>query len=378
MKAVCMCVGVHLPYSPKWYWPVEGFTGVPEMDRYFDRNQIFSRLLKAGREFLRLNDLFIESIERGGSYAFDLSGPFLEQCRWDPEMLESFRELAESRRVEFTGSCNYHSLSALYPDLSWFREEVTIYREMMKELLGVSPETFVNTELLYTQRAGDILGEMGFKCLIAEGSRNILDGYDPVRVFESQLPILLRHINLSEDLELRFSEKSWEGYPLIPDKFADWIAGIEGDVLTLYLNNTSLCLHHRNKSMIADFIRAFPEALKSRGIEMITPSEAVSRFSPLRLPTLGTEQTIRYGMHNAVGNHAQQLYLRELVRVGEELSEIKGKKNYGRLKQIFGYLQQSEILFSMGPGNSREGHERAVNYYSILSDLRRAVLEESA
>ena len=166
-----MCMGVHLPYSPKWYWPVEGFSGVPEMDRYFDRNQIFSRLLKTGREFLRLNDLFTESIERGGSYAFDLSGPFLEQFRLDPELLESFRELAESRRVEFTGSCYYHSLSALYPDLSWFREEVTIYREMLRELLGVSPETFVNTELLYTQRTGDILAEMGFKCLIAEGSK---------------------------------------------------------------------------------------------------------------------------------------------------------------------------------------------------------------
>jgi len=110
---------------------------------------------------------------------------------------------------------------------------------------------------------------------------------------------------------------------------------------------------------------------------MVTPSEAVSRFSPVKLPTLGTEQTIRYGMHNAAGNHAQQLYLRELVRVGEELSEIKEKKNYQKLKQIFGYLQQSEILFSMGPENAREGHERAVNYYSILSDLRRAVLEES-
>lgn len=373
-----MCVGVHLPYNPKWYWPVEGFSGVPEMDRYFDRNQIFSRLLKTSREFLRLNDLFMESIEKGGSYAFDLSGPFLEQCRWDPELLESFRELAESRKVEFTGSCSYHSLSALYPDLSWFREEVTIYREMIRELLGVCPETFVNTELLYTQRAGNILAEMGFKCLIAEGSRNILDGYDPVRIFENQLPLLLRHINLSEDLELRFSEKNWEGYPLIPDKFADWIANIEGDVLTLYLNNTSLCLHYRNKSMIADFIRGFPEALKSRGIEMITPSEATSRFSPLRLPTLGTEQTIRYGMHNAVGNHAQQLYLRELVRVGEELAEIRKKDNYQKLKQVFGYLQQSEILFSMGSGNTREGYERAVNYYSILSDLRRAILEERA
>lgn len=373
-----MCVGVHLPYSPKWYWPVEGFFGVPEMDRYFNRSQIFSRLLKTGRELLHLNDLFLESIERGGSYTFDLSGPFLEQCRWDPELLESFRELAESRRVEFTGSCGYHSLSALYPDLSWFREEVTIHREMLKELLGVKPETFVNTELLYIERVESILADMGFRCLIAEGSKNIMDGYDPVHVFENRLPILLRHINLSEDLELRFSEKSWEGYPLIPEKFADWIASMEGDVLTLYLNYASLCLHHRSKSMIADFIRVFPEILKSRGIEMITPSEAVSRFSPLRLPTLGTEQTIRYGMHNAVGNHAQQLYLRELVRVGEELDAIKEKENYQTLKQVFGYLQQSEIFFSMNSENMREGYERAVNYYSILSDFRRAVLEEGA
>ncbi|AKB17219.1 Alpha-amylase [Methanosarcina sp. WWM596] len=348
------------------------------MDRYFDRNQIFSRLLNTGRELLRLNDLFLESIERGGSYTFDLSGPFLEQCRWDPELIESFRELAECRKAEFTGSCFYHSLSALYPDLSWFREEVTSHRELLRELLGVNPETFVNTELLYTERVESILTDLGFRCLIAEGSRNILDGYDPIRVFENHLPTLLRHINLSEDLELRFSEKNWEGYPLIPDKFADWIASMEGDVLTLYLNYTSLCLHHRSKSMIADFIRVFPEALKSRGIEMITPSDAVSRFSPVRLPTLGTEQTIRYGMHNAVGNHAQQLYLRELVRVGEELAEIKEKKNYQKLKQVFGYLQQSEILFSMNTGNVREGSERAVNYYSILSDLRRAVLEEGA
>ncbi|AKB38378.1 Alpha-amylase [Methanosarcina siciliae C2J] len=376
MKAVCMCLGVHLPYSPKWYWPVEGFSGVPEMDRYFDRNHIFSRLLKTGRELLRLNDFFLESIERGGSYAFDLSGPFLEQCRWDPELLESIRELAESKKVEFTGGCCYHSLSALYPDLSGFREEVMVYSEMLRELLGVNPVTFVNTELLYTERVDSILADMGFRCLIAEGSRNIMDGCDPVRVFENGLPTLLRHINLSEDLELRFSEKSWEGYPLIPDKFADWIAGIEGDILTLYLNYTSLCLHHRNKSMIADFIRTFPETLKSRGIEMITPSEAVNRFSPVKLPTLGTEQTIRYGMHNAIGNHAQQLYLRELVRIGEELAEIKEKPNYQKLKQVFGYLQQSEILFSMGPENTREGYERAVNYYSILSDLRRAVLEE--
>ncbi len=371
-------MGVHLPYSPKWYWPVEGFFGVPEVDRYFDRNNIFSKFLKTSRQLLRLNDLVLESIERGGRYSFDLSGPFLEQCQWDPELIESFHELEETGSVEFTGSCIYHSLSSLYPDLSWFKDEVLLYRELLREVFGITPETFVNTELLYTERVGKILSGLGFKCLIAEGSRNLMNGYGPVHVFENHLPTLLRHINLSEDLELRFSEKNWQGYPLIPEKFADWIASMEGDTLTLYFNYANLCFHYKNQSMITDFIRVFPEALKARGIEMLTPSEAVRKFAPVRLPTLRTGQTIRYGMHNAVGNHAQQLYLRELVRIGEELSELEENKDYRKLRQVFGYLQQSEIFFSMNSGNIREGYERAVNYFSILSDFRRAVLEEGA
>jgi alpha-amylase len=207
---------------------------------------------------------------------------------------------------------------------------------------------------------------------------NLMNGYDPVNVFENHLPTLLRHIDLSEDLELRFSKKEWQSYPLIPEKFADWIASMEGDVLTLYFNYANLCLHYRNKSMITDFIRIFPEALKARDIEMLTPSEAVKKFTPVKLSTLETEKTIRYGMHNAVGNHAQQLYLRELVRVGEELSGLKENKDYRKLRQVFGYLQQSEIFFAMNSGNIREGYERAVNYFSILSDFRRAVLEEGA
>ena len=52
---------------------------------------------------------------------------------------------------------------------------------------------------------------------------------------------------------------------------------------------------------------------------------------------------------------------------------------YSHVQRLFGYLQQADILFSMKSGESiREGYERAVNYYSILSDFRRAVLEEEA
>ena len=66
------------------------------MDRYFDRENIFSKFLKTSRQFLHLNNIIMESVEKGGRYSFDLSGPFLEQCRWDPELLESFHELKKA------------------------------------------------------------------------------------------------------------------------------------------------------------------------------------------------------------------------------------------------------------------------------------------
>jgi alpha-amylase len=74
-------MGVNLPYSPKWYWPAESFSGVPEIDRYFDRKSIFSKFKYTSGQIPQLNELLLESVEKRGVYSFDLSGHFLEQCR---------------------------------------------------------------------------------------------------------------------------------------------------------------------------------------------------------------------------------------------------------------------------------------------------------
>ena len=101
------------------------------------------RRCASSRKAIRvLSSTWLSVLFGRGVYSFDLSGPFLEQCRWDPELLESFRELGETGNIEFTGSCSNHSLSSLYPDLTWFREEVLVYREMIRELIGVTPKNF--------------------------------------------------------------------------------------------------------------------------------------------------------------------------------------------------------------------------------------------
>lgn len=376
MKSVCIIGEVHLPYQTRWYWPGEG-DRMPGMSTYFDQETAFSRFEKMTRDIIRTNHVLNDSIDNGGKYTFNISGTFLDQCKWNPDVTRSFLELTDTGNVEFAASPYYHSICSLYPDLSKFKEEVKKHRDAISNMFGITPTTFVNSELILSKHIGEILKGMGFECLISEGSQNILNGYDPVHLYDDHLPTLLRHIDLSEDIENRFSEKEWTGYPLIADKFASWISSMEGDVVTLYFNYDTLAKHHRNESKICKFVRELPQALADHGVEMVTPTEAVRKYKDkiVKLATLKTETTARYGMHSMMGNHMQHLYLNELVIIGQELENIKDVREYDTFKHIYGCLGQSDLLLDMNSNNFQIAYERGVNLFSILSDLRRAIRE---
>ncbi|MDD2440240.1 MAG: alpha-amylase, partial [Methanosarcinaceae archaeon] len=97
---MCVCGDIHLPYIPKWYWPIKGFSEKPRLDRYFDGKTTFTSFQSLGKGLLSLNRLIQSSIENGGKYAFALSGPFLNQCYWAPKVRNSFLKLQESGQVE--------------------------------------------------------------------------------------------------------------------------------------------------------------------------------------------------------------------------------------------------------------------------------------
>jgi len=71
MKSVCICAEVHLPYQIRWYWPSEEY-GRPEMETYFDQETVFSKFERMGREVIRTNNVFKNSIDNGGKYTFNI------------------------------------------------------------------------------------------------------------------------------------------------------------------------------------------------------------------------------------------------------------------------------------------------------------------
>jgi alpha-amylase len=375
MKAVCVCFEVHLPLPVRWYWPREGY-GEVHIEKYFDMEKAFHSFTKLAGNLETLNDTLSKSIDNGGKYTFDISGVFLEQCKWAPELIDGFKKL-DPESVSFAASPYYHSVCSLFPDLEEFREQVEKDVRTIEELFGHQTRTFVNTELLYEQRTIKMLKKLGFKCFISEGSHNIMNGYDPMYVYSNAVPTLLRHINLSEDLEIRFSSKGWPGYPLIADKFASWIASMKGDVITLYIKYDAINTHLEKDKEILGFLRDIPLCLEKHNIKMLLPEEAVEIFKENGLPSLDSKMTARYGMHNLLGNHAQHLFMHELVDIGKQLKRIEDPVKKREMQRIYRYLQQSEIFLEMNSEERRLGYEKAVNDLSILSDIERAIISEA-
>ncbi|WP_440952194.1 glycoside hydrolase family 57 protein [Methanococcoides sp. FTZ1] len=376
MQSVCICSEVHLPCSLKWYWPSEGYRS-PQFDTYFDHPQVFSALERDLPQIIKTNEALLDSIDNGGKYTFDISGIFLDQCKWNPAIIGSFQELKD-RGAGFSASPYYHSVSSLFPDNKEFRGQVSMHRQKIKEVFGTEPGTFVNTELMLTKELSTILRDMKFKCLISEGSENLLYGHDPKHIYDNNIPTLLRHISLSEDIELRFSDQKWISYPLIADKFASWIANMEGDVTTLHFKYSSILSHQQKSSEILQFLIDLPESFEKYGISMVTPEEALKMFKTKELPSIRNKSTSRYGMHNLMGNHPQHLYLHELIEMGNILESIKDAPEYDKMNCIYRYLQQSEIMLEMGSDNNNQGYEKAVNTFSVLSDFKRGLLEVKA
>ena len=169
---------MHQPHRLKWFWPEEskGYKGKLE-DLYFDgplNEWTFHKV--AGKCYHPTNDIILEKLDllkkekRPFKVSYSLTGTFLEQCeRWDKDLLEKFRWMAETGNVQFLGETYYHSLASMFEDKEEFREQVKLHSELVKDLLGVKPQVFRNTELLYHDQIAEEAEKLGFKGILAEG-----------------------------------------------------------------------------------------------------------------------------------------------------------------------------------------------------------------
>lgn len=245
----------------------------------------------AAKSYIPMNNLLLELIQKHGKafkVSFSISGSALDQFQeYTPQVLASFKQLAQTGNVEFLAETYAHSLSGMKSKEEFVRQ-IKMHQEKIKELFGVSPQTFRNTELIYSDEIGETIAEMGFKTMLTEGAKHVLGWKSPNFVYTNainpRLKVLLRNFQFSDDIAFRFSNQNWNEWPLTTDKFSDWLGQLnpKEQVANLYMDYETFGEHQWTETGIFEFMRNLPEKiLKKPNLCFKTPSEVSKEYQPI-------------------------------------------------------------------------------------------------
>ena len=386
MKAICFYFQIHQPFRLKKY----RFFDIGNDHYYYDdfaNDDIVTRIARdsyipAAESLLRM----IEESKGAFRCALSITGTAIEQCeQYVPEFIDLLKKLAATGKVEFLAETSAHSLSSL-ADPEEFEAQVKAHDAKVYELFGVKPTVLRNTELIYCDELAPQIYAMGYKGVITEGAKHILGWKSPNYVYaaasQPKLKMLLKNSKLSDDITFRFSNPEWSEYPLTADRFINWIAETPADeqIVNLFMNLETFGELQRRETGIFQFLEALPRFANERGIEFVTPTEAISKIKPVG--ELSVMHPISWADEARdtsawLGNKLQQEAFNKLYSVAERVRLCEDR----RLKQDWNYLQASDHFFYMATKHMADGDVHShfspyetpfaafTNYMNVLGDF---------
>jgi alpha-amylase len=391
MKKICFYFQVHQPYRLKNYH----FFDIGNSSEYFDDVKNRSVMKKVAEKcYLPMNGLLLDLInEHGGKFkvSFSISGTALDQfAQYVPEVLQSFKKLAATGCVEFLGETYSHSLSSLVSPEE-FSQQVREHSKMIEQLFGQKPTIFRNTELVYSDKIGVMVNDMGFKAMLAEGANHVLGWKSPNFLYCSsvrpELKLLLKNYRLSDDIAFRFSQRSWNGWPLTAEKYVGWLNALptNEEIVNLFMDYETFGEHQWKETGIFDFMRALPgKIFSSSQFGFVTASEAVEQLQPvasISMPDSVSWADEERNLSAWLGNDIQDNAFEAIYGLEKR---VKATKNQELIKE-WRYLQTSDHFYYMctkffadgdvhkyfNPYNSP--YEAFINYMNVFSDFEARV-----
>ena len=389
MKTICLYFEIHQIIHLKRYRFFDIGTDHYYYDDYANDTSISNIAENSYIPALKTLIEMARKSEGAFKVALSLSGVGLEQLeRYAPQVIDLLQELAQTGCCEFIAEPYSHGLASLAPNGEQsFRDEVKRQVNMINQLFGQKPKVFRNSSLIYDDEIGGLVADMGFKGVLTEGAKHILGWKSPHYLYHCalnpNLKVLMRDYKLSDDISLRFSNPSWEAYPLMADKYIDWIAQSPEDdgVFNIFMELCALGIYQPLSSNILEFMKSLPEAAKKRDIGFQTPSEVIKTHksvSAIDVPYPMSWNDEERDISCWLGNVMQREAFNKLYSIGERVILSNDK----HLRQDWDYLQASNNFRFMTTKNNAVSMDRGIyespydaftNFMNILGDFLQRV-----
>ena len=383
MKTICLYFEIHQIIHLKRYRFFDIGTDHYYYDDYENERSITDI---AERSYMPALTAIQEMIRENGNYfkvAFSLSGTGIEQLEMHaPQVLEKLQQLNETGCVEFLAEPYSHGLSSLANE-ECFAADVNKQAKKIEEYFGKKPTVLRNSSLIYSDDIGAQAAALGFKGMLTEGAKHVLGWKSPHYVYNCamapNLKLLLRDVELSDDISLRFNNSDWDGYPLFADAYISRIAALpqEEQVINIFMELLALGIAQPLSSNILEFLKALPACAKEKGITFSTPSEIMDKMKSV--DTLNVPDTLSWVDEERdvscwLGNPMQREAFNKLYSVADRVRIA----NDPRINQDWDYLQASNNFRFMTTKPSNVGLDRGIysspfdaftNYMNILGDF---------
>ena len=391
-RGIVLYLHVHQPWRVRNY----DIFDVASKHNYFsesaspdqDNELIFHKI--ADKSYKPMNHLLEKLLNDHPDFKVSLSitGTFIEQAeRFDPSVLDSFRRLVDTGRVEILSETYHHSLAFFY-DRNEFEAQVERHRQKIREVFGVETRVFRNTELAYNNELAKWADDHGFNGIIAEGWDDVLGWRSPNYVYRpvntGNIKLLMKNYRLSDDIAFRFSDRGWADWPLTADKYHRWASTALEDapLLNLFMDYETFGEHQWAEDGIFEFFEQFVRHWVSRPDQKFyTISEAIEANEPQG--EISVTQTVTWAdserdLSAWLGNNLQH----EAMKYIYDMTERVLRTGDGQLIDDWRKLQTADHVYYMSTKHADDGsihsyfspysspYEAFLNYMNAIRDIR--------
>lgn len=371
MAKICLYFELHQPYrlADVAVFDIglkkEYFTRQEELNR-----KVFQKV--AHKSYIPMLTLLLELTRSHKDFFFSFSatGVFLEQAaEFAPKVITLLQKLVKTGQVEVLAETYHHSLASLYSK-SEFKYQVYEHEKLINELFDTKPKVFRNTELIYSDKIGQLVEDMGYVGCLTEAVDRYLNNKKRTQVFiantKNKLPLLLKHAQLSDDIAFRFSDKSWVSYPLTADTYLDWLDSYYNDeIINLFMDFETFGEHQWEDTGIFNFFEVFvKKSIKNKKNKFLTPSQIINDIqSKTDLEVYNVPKPISWAdvdrdLTAWVDNDLQQDTLKKMYQLEQTILKQKNKELISDWRR----LQTSDHFYYMCTKWSADGDVHA--YFS--------------
>lgn len=336
--------------------------------------------------YLPANALLLKLIKKNPSIkiGFSISGVTIDQLEeYAPEVLDSFRSLAETGSVEFLTETYYHSLACMMPG-NEFELQVAKHQKKILDHFGLVSSVFRNTELIHSDNTGARIKQLGFDGVLIDGIERVLGNRSAHHVYKhsaaGDLKLLLRDYRLSDDISFRFSQFR---EPLTASRYIHWLESIpeHENVITLGMDYETFGEHQKKDSGIFYFLDTLLQGLSlHKKFRFVTPSEAVQNIPAadhVSIPGYISWADEERDVSAWLGNDMQRDAFDFMTKLESDTKNLLDKS----LLRSWRTLQTSDHFYYMSTKKGNDGqvhayfspyaspYEAFINYMNVLTDF---------